>query len=105
MPSGTSNHATAPVPAFAPQEQATPYPNNISPFILDRGNGIYTRLIPADLLPPLNEVPPLEAVQGNSIVLSGRGMGYGQILTLKVRLVGSPFLLSAVHILMTFHCK
>lgn len=80
----TPDQTIASTSAIAQQFNTSSYQSSISPYILDRGNGVYTRLIPADLLPPLNEVPPVEVVQGNSIVLPGRGISYGQMLTLKV---------------------
>ncbi|KAK7397853.1 hypothetical protein QQX98_012787 [Neonectria punicea] len=38
-------------------------------YCLDRGNGQYTRLVPADLLPPLNEVPARQPGPGGMVVL------------------------------------
>ncbi|KAK0384959.1 hypothetical protein NLU13_7437 [Sarocladium strictum] len=43
--------------------------SDFQPYYLDRGNGEYTRLIPADTLPPLNEVPPREASVIGKVVL------------------------------------
>lgn len=41
-------------------------------YCLDRGNGQVTRLIPADALPPLNEVPAREAERRGLVVLPAR---------------------------------
>lgn len=38
-------------------------------YYLDRGNGELTRLIPADVLPPLNEIPPRECEATGMVVL------------------------------------
>ncbi|PNY26241.1 Uncharacterized protein TCAP_03829 [Tolypocladium capitatum] len=38
-------------------------------YCLDRGNGQFTRLIPADVLPPLNEIPATEANRVGMVVL------------------------------------
>ncbi|KAG3176617.1 hypothetical protein PC129_g25546, partial [Phytophthora cactorum] len=38
-------------------------------YCLDRGNGQYTRLVPADVLPPLNEVPARQPGPGGMVVL------------------------------------
>ncbi|PHH62466.1 hypothetical protein CDD81_7113 [Ophiocordyceps australis] len=38
-------------------------------YYLDRGNGQMTRLIPADVLPPLNEIPPRETRSLGMVVL------------------------------------
>jgi hypothetical protein len=38
-------------------------------YYLNRGNGELTRLIPADMLPSLNEIPPRESERRGMIVL------------------------------------
>lgn len=38
-------------------------------YVIDRGNGEYTRLIPADMLPPLQHVPAREPRQESMIIL------------------------------------
>ncbi|KAK3945880.1 hypothetical protein QBC46DRAFT_336048 [Diplogelasinospora grovesii] len=38
-------------------------------YCFDRGNGQYTRLIPADMLPPLQDVPAIESQANNMVVL------------------------------------
>lgn len=47
--------------------------NHWQGYCLDRGNGQFTRLIPADMLPPLNEVPAREETRGGMIVLPPLG--------------------------------
>ncbi|KAJ6443250.1 methyltransferase domain-containing protein [Purpureocillium lavendulum] len=42
-------------------------------FYLDRGNGQVTRLIPADILPPLGKVPAREAYHPGMVVLGSPG--------------------------------
>ncbi|KAI2606646.1 hypothetical protein GGR54DRAFT_652334 [Hypoxylon sp. NC1633] len=55
-----------------------PYPNpgtlsdihlNTYAYCFDRGNGQYTRLIPADMLPPLKNIPALQQDCSRMIVL------------------------------------
>lgn len=66
-------------------------------YCLDRGNGQVTRLIPADVLPPLNEIPAREADRRGMVVLAPlqveppRGVAEtNQRVTVKVRQVLAP---------------
>lgn len=38
-------------------------------YVLDRGNGQFTRLVPADMLPPLNEIPAHQPSPNGMVVL------------------------------------
>ncbi|KAM0254723.1 hypothetical protein ACHAQJ_006504 [Trichoderma viride] len=61
-----AGHMPVPVPAPAP------VPGGVSDgyaYYLNRGNGELTRLIPADMLPSLNEIPPRESERRGMIVL------------------------------------
>lgn len=44
-------------------------PLNGYAYCLDRGNGEYTRLIPADMLPAMNEIPARQAGPGGMVIL------------------------------------
>lgn len=44
-------------------------PSGAVSYCLDRGNGQFTRLIPADLLPPLSDIPPRETKAEGMYVL------------------------------------
>lgn len=71
--SNLPNSATAPVPVFP----ASDYANELAAghsYCLDRGNGEFTRLIPADLLPALNEVPARETRPHGMVILPSLGM-------------------------------
>lgn len=58
---------------------------NVNGYYLDRGNGQYTRLLPADKLPPMNDVSPRETRHDNMVILppltanpdQGRDYGHG----------------------------
>lgn len=52
--------------------------HNICSYYMDRGNGQYTRLIPADLLPLMNDVLPREARHENMVVLPPLVMSLGE---------------------------
>lgn len=53
-----------------PLTAAVPGPEpDFQPYFLERENGQFTRLIPADTLPPLNEVPPREVSTKGHYVL------------------------------------
>lgn len=55
-------HAQRPIHALTDQGESLCY-------VIERGNGEYTRLIPADMLPPLPQVPAREPRQEGMIVL------------------------------------
>lgn len=38
-------------------------------YCLDRGNGQFTRLVPADMLPPMNEIPPRQVGAAGMVIL------------------------------------
>ncbi|KAF7556106.1 hypothetical protein G7046_g6379 [Stylonectria norvegica] len=38
-------------------------------YCLDRGNGQFTRLVPADMLPAMNEIPPVQTGPGGMVIL------------------------------------
>ncbi|KAL2202746.1 hypothetical protein CC79DRAFT_1372901 [Sarocladium strictum] len=65
---------------------------DLQPYVLDRGNGQFTRLIPADTLPPLNEVPAREASAVGKVVLQPISPSERR-LTLKVSLLLARVLL------------
>jgi hypothetical protein len=65
---------------------------DLQPYVLDRGNGQFTRLIPADTLPPLNEVPAREASAEGKVVLQPISPSERR-LTLKVSLLLARVLL------------
>lgn len=44
-------------------------PSGAVSYCLDRGNGQFTRLIPADMLPPLSDIPPRETKADGMYVL------------------------------------
>lgn len=67
---------------YTPQNVAL----DLQPYVLDRGNGQFTRLIPADTLPPLNEVPAREASAVGKVVLQPISPSERR-LTLKVSLL------------------
>lgn len=56
---------------------------NVNGYYLDRGNGQYTRLLPADTLPRMNDVSPRETRHDNMVILpplaanAGQGRDYG----------------------------
>ncbi|KAK3685474.1 hypothetical protein B0T22DRAFT_482438 [Podospora appendiculata] len=55
---------------------AQEHEHNIYAYCFDRGNGLYTRLIPADMLPALRDVPALEMSHENMVILPvPRGVG------------------------------
>jgi len=62
--------------------------SEFQPYFLDRGNGQFTRLIPADMLPPLNEVPAREASVVGKVVLQPISSRERRV-TIKVRLTAT----------------
>ncbi|KAK5658550.1 hypothetical protein OQA88_1943 [Cercophora sp. LCS_1] len=48
----------------------TTVPGAIASYLLDRGNGVYTRLIPADMLPPMDGIPVTEVATPGACVLA-----------------------------------
>ena len=66
------NPAAATGSAFPASDHANDFTAGHS-YCLDRGNGEFTRLIPADLLPALNEVPARETSPHGMVILPSLG--------------------------------
>lgn len=70
--SNPANPATGPGPVLPASDYASDLAAGHS-YCLDRGNGEFTRLIPADLLPALNEVPARETIPHGMVILPPLG--------------------------------